>query len=374
MSLSARLRLDRGAFCLDVALDVADGEVVAVLGPNGAGKTTLLRLLAGLDPLTAGTVDLGRVRLEDAARHHRVAARDRHVGMVFQDHRLFPHLSARDNVAFGPRSTGTSRAAARTVADRWLVRLGVGELCERRPDQLSGGQAQRVALARALAAGPDLLLFDEPLAALDAGTREETRRELGRQLATFPGPVLLVTHDLLDALVLADRVVVLESGRVVQDDPPTLLTRRPRTAYAAGLVGLNLYGGTAADGRLTVDAAYGGGSLPVADRGLTGPALAVVDPAAVRLRPPVTDPPHVTDLPHVMGPPDVTDPPDGAVCWTGCVRSVADLGGRVRVELDGPPAVRADLDTRTAAALGLDAGRLLTVTVRTADVDAYPAA
>ncbi len=355
MTLAARVVARRGSFVLDVDVQVADGEVVAVLGPNGAGKTTLLRVLAGLHPLTAGTVDIGGRRVDDAAGKVRVPVPDRRVGVVFADSRLFPHLSARDNVAFGPRSTGTRRTAARADADRWLARLGLGELVGRRPDQLSGGQAQRVALARALATGPDLLLLDEPLAALDAATRDETRAELRRQLAGFAGPVVLVTHDLLDALTLASRVVVLEAGRVVQDDPPARLARRPRTAYAARLVGLNLYRGTAADGVLAVDPADGGGSLPVPDRVLRGAALAAVDPAAVSVQP----------AGHRPGP--------GRTGWPARVRSTDDLGGRIRVHLQGPPNVFTDLDVRAAADLGRHPGAEVTVEVRTADIDVYPA-
>jgi molybdate transport system ATP-binding protein len=165
--------------------------------------------------------------------------------MVFQDYLLFPHLSAADNVAFGLRAAGVRKGAARQQALRWLDRMGLAELSDARPARLSGGQAQRVALARALATSPRLLLLDEPLAALDAGTRITVRSDLRRHLTAYPGCTVLVTHDPLDAMVLADQLVVLEQGRVVQSGPPGEVARAPRTEYVARLVGLNLYRGHA---------------------------------------------------------------------------------------------------------------------------------
>lgn len=233
MTLDAAVRVERRGFVLDVDLRVEDGETVAVLGPNGAGKTTLLQALAGLVPLDAGRVRLDDEVLEDTGGRLRRSARHRRVGIVFQDHRLFPHLTARENVAFGLRVTGTPRATARRAAEDWLEHLGVAKLAGRRPAQLSGGQAQRVALARTLCPGPRLLLLDEPLAALDVGTRDDVRAALRRQLAAFPGPTLLVTHDAGEARALADRLVVLQDGRVVQDGSAAELARHPATPWIA---------------------------------------------------------------------------------------------------------------------------------------------
>ena len=169
--LHARVGVERAGFTLDLPLDVAPGEVVALLGPNGAGKTTTMRALAGLVPLSSGVVELDGVPLDDPARDVFVRAEDRPLGMVFQDYLLFPHLTALENVAFGPRARGTARSAAREQARSWLARVGLAELASAHPSELSGGQAQRVALARALVTEPRLLLLDEPLAALDAVTR-----------------------------------------------------------------------------------------------------------------------------------------------------------------------------------------------------------
>ncbi len=160
--------------------------------------------------------------------------------MAFQGQQLFPHLSALHNVAFGPRSRGTSRAAAREVAQEWLDRFGIGDLAGRRPGDLSGGQAQRVALARALAVDPLVLLLDEPFSGLDVGVAAALRVELAQHLRDFAGVTLLVTHDALDALTMADRVLVLDDGAVAQDGPPAEVAARPRTDHVARLVGLNV--------------------------------------------------------------------------------------------------------------------------------------
>ena len=228
---------------LDVSLRVADrveaaftarpGEVLAVIGPNGAGKSSLVRALAGLVP-AEGHARLGEVDLLQ------VPARDRAVGLVFQGQFLFPHLTALANVAFGPRARGTPRAEAEADARALLDRFGIGELADRRPRQLSGGQAQRVAIARALATDPRLLLLDEPLTGLDVKVAMALRIELGRHLASYDGVTLLVTHDAIDALTIADRVLVLDEGKVAQLGTPAEVSQRPRTEHVARLVGLNV--------------------------------------------------------------------------------------------------------------------------------------
>ena len=212
---------------------VEPGSVCAVIGPNGAGKTSLVRALAGLVPAT-GRADLDGVDLLG------VPVRERGVGMVFQGQRLFPHLTALANVAFGPRARGVPRAEAEARARQWLDRFGIGELSARTPPQLSGGQAQRVAIARALATDPALLLLDEPLTGLDVRVATALRIELGRHLASYGGVTLLVTHDAIDALTIADRVLVLDEGRVAQAGSPAEVAQRPSTEHVARLVGLNV--------------------------------------------------------------------------------------------------------------------------------------
>ena len=353
MSLSAEIATSRGGFRLEMSLDVAPGEVVALLGPNGAGKTTALRVLAGLLQLDSGSIKLADVEIAGAG--FSVPPERRRVGVVFQDYLLFPHMSARENVAFGPRCAGQPRAAARATATEWLTRMGLADVADVRPAGLSGGQAQRVALARALATSPRLLLLDEPLAALDARTRLTVRSDVRRHLADFDGATVLVTHDPLDAMVLADRIVVIEDGHVVQVGTPGEIARRPRTEYVARLAGLNLYRGTAsADGvELT-----GGGHLSVDERVL-GDVFVAFPPSAVAVH---------------------RGRPEGSPrnVWSVVVAGVEQYGDRVRVEFVGSPAVgspavAAEVTTAAAAELDLAPGQEVWVAVKATETHAYPA-
>jgi molybdate transport system ATP-binding protein len=198
---------------VDVAIAGGRGEVIGVLGPNGAGKTTVLRALAGLQPIDDGRIAFGSLVLDDPATGTFVSPADRNVGVVFQDYRLFPHLTAAENVAFGLRTRGADRRDALKRAKEWLDRVGLSAQQDDRPSRLSGGQAQRVALARALATAPDLLLLDEPLAAIDAESRAQMRDDLRRHLTAFGGVAVLVSHDPADLAVLADRTIRVERGR-----------------------------------------------------------------------------------------------------------------------------------------------------------------
>ncbi|WP_309646768.1 ABC transporter ATP-binding protein [Nocardioides sp.] len=220
---------------LEATLQAPPGSVVAVIGPNGAGKTTLLRALAGLVEMT-GHVTVDGESWSDPPR----LVRERRLGFVFQDQSLFPHLTALANVAFGLQSRRTPRRAAEQVAQGWLDRFAIGHLAGRKPGELSGGQAQRVAIARALASEPQLLLLDEPFAGLDVGVATSLRIELARHLADYAGVSLLVTHDAIDALTLADRVLVVDEGRVAQSGSPQEVAARPLTEHVARLVGLNV--------------------------------------------------------------------------------------------------------------------------------------
>jgi molybdate transport system ATP-binding protein len=335
-----------------VELAVEPGQVAALLGPNGAGKTTVLRALAGLLRLDAGRVALdGRV-LEDTARRVRVPVERRPVGMVFQDYLLFPHLSVMENVAFGLRSRGVRRAAARRTARDWLERLGLPGVADARPRTLSGGQQQRVALARALATDPRMLLLDEPLAALDVSIRAEVRRDLRRHLREFAGVNLLVTHDPLEAIALADRLIVVERGRIVQAGTPAEVTERPRSAYVADLVGVNLLRGTAAGD--TIDLGDGG-RLEAVGAGV-GEVFAVVPPRSVSLW---------------------RSRPDGSPrnVWRGRAAGLDLLGDRVRVRVDArpQPSLVAEVTPAAVAELGLAEGSDVWVSVKATEVRAYPA-
>ena len=209
MTLQVDLRVERAAFDVAAAFEVPDSRVLAIVGPNGAGKSSILSAIAGL-------VDAaGVIRLDDTDLTQLPAER-RGIGLLFQDFLLFPHLTVRDNVAFAARVRDGGWKAAREKTEPWLTRLDLTELAERHPIALSGGQAQRVALARALAAEPAALLLDEPMASLDVEIRDGVRADLARHLREFGGPAIVVTHDRDDAAALADEVLVLERGTVVQ--------------------------------------------------------------------------------------------------------------------------------------------------------------
>jgi molybdate transport system ATP-binding protein len=350
MSLEARLRLTLGQLRLDVELAVGAGELVVLLGPNGAGKTTLLRALAGLVPLEDGRVVLDGVVLDDPAAGVHVPTERRPIGFVFQDYLLFPHLSALENVAFGLRARGLGRTEARRRAAGWLDRVGLAGQAGARPRALSGGQAQRVALARSMVADPRLLLLDEPLAALDAATRTALRRELRRHLASFDGSRLLVTHDPLEAIALADRLVVLEAGRITQAGTAEEVRRRPRSPYVAELVGVNLFQGRAGGGAIRLQ---GGGTLVAAGDHL-GEVFAAVHPRAVALH---------------------RHRPEGTPrnVWAGTADTVEVVGDRVRVRVAGPVPVVAEVTPAAAAELRLADGGPVWATVKATEVAVYPA-
>ena len=277
MTLAARIELRLGTLDLQIELTVEPGEIVALLGPNGAGKSTVLRCLAGLEPIDDGRILLGGTAIDDPAANVFVEPEQRPIGFVFQDYVLFAHLSVLENVAYGLRARGVAKGEARERAGQWLERMNLTEYSSERPDSLSGGQAQRVALAWALATNPRLLLLDEPLAALDVGTRAIVRRDLRRHLETFEGMRLIVTHDPVDAHALADRVVVLEAGRVAQAGTLAEVTAHPRTRYVADLVGVNLVAGEVVDGVLTTAS---GARVVIADAA-DGPTLASIRPHSV---------------------------------------------------------------------------------------------
>jgi molybdate transport system ATP-binding protein len=350
MSLQARVELTLGQLRLDVDLAAATGELLVLLGPNGAGKTTLLRALAGLVPLDAGRVVLDGTVLDDTATGVWVPTERRPIGFVFQDYLLFPHLSALENVAFGLRARGLPRAEARRRAAAWLERVGLAGHAGARPRALSGGQAQRVALARAMVSDPRLLLLDEPLAALDAATRTEVRRDLRRHLASFDGTRLLVTHDPLEAVALADRLVVLEGGRVTQTGTPEQVSARPRSRYVAELVGVNLFRGHAAGGVVALD----GGATLVAAGDHHGEVFAAVHPHAVALhrRAPEGTPRNV---------------------WAGIADTLDIVGDRVRVRVAGPVSIVAEVTPAAAGELRLADGGPVWASVKATEVTVYPA-
>ncbi|MFC8277212.1 ABC transporter permease [Streptomyces sp. NPDC057271] len=328
-----------------LTLDAGPGTTIAVVGPNGAGKTTLLRALLGLTPRAHADLRLGDVDVTRLPPHRR------RVAWVPQDGALFPHLSALANTAYGLRAQGVSRAEARRTAQRWLDRLGVGHLGHRRPAQLSGGQAQRVALARALAARPRLLVLDEPLAALDQTTRAHVRHTLRSHLRSFGGVCLIVTHDPVEAVSLADRVLVLDEGRALQDASPAEVSRHPRSPWVARMLGRNAWPGTATAEGLALAA---GGTLVVAETLPAGTeALAVIAPEAVSVH---------------------RDRPGGSPrnVWPGTVREITASGSRLRVLItsDEAPDLVAEITPQAAAELGLADGTAVWTSVKATEATA----
>jgi molybdate transport system ATP-binding protein len=346
VSLAARVAVQRGSLALDVEVQVADGEVLAVLGPNGAGKSTLLRVLAGLLPPDDGRVAVDGTVWDDDGTH--LPAHRRPLGVVFQDALLFPHLTVGENVEFGLRTRGIRRAERRAATDAWLDRVGLGGHGTRRPAELSGGQAQRAALARALVGAPALLLLDEPLSALDARTRLVVRAELRRHLGDFAGSAVLVTHDPVDAMALADRVVVIEEGRVVQSGTPDEVNRRPRTEYVARLAGLSLLAGMGEGRAVRLPA---GGMVAVAEEA-SGPVFAAVRPESVAL--------YLTR-------------PDGSPrnVWPVRLIGATPHGATVRCELAGEVPLVADITATAFAELGLTPGAEVWATVKASEVAVY---
>lgn len=247
--LDARVVVQRSAFRLDVAVSAAPGEVVAVMGPSGAGKSTLLGVLAGLEALADGHVRLGDRVLDSTSPRRRTTPSQRGIVLLSQEPRLFPHLTALENIAFGLRVHGAPKTVATGEAAQWLWRVGLDGMGERRPAQRSGGQQQRVALARALATSPAALLLDEPLASLDTETAADVRALLHDQLLATHTTAIVATHDAVDAVSLASRLVVLEDGRVTQSGPVRDVLSVPATRFAAAVAGLNRVAGTMRAGR-----------------------------------------------------------------------------------------------------------------------------
>ena len=334
---------------VDVSLDVADGEVVAILGPNGAGKSTVLAAIAGVLRPDAGRALLDDDVLFDVAAGAWQPAYARGTALLAQDPLLFPHLDAVDNVAFGPRSAGRTRAQSHTTAMTWLAEVDAAELARRKPSELSGGQAQRIAVARALAAEPRLLLLDEPMAALDITVVPAMRQVLNRVLVGRSA--IIVTHDVLDALLLADRVIVMEGGRIVEAGPTKEVLERPRSTFGAGIAGLNL---------------MRGGSVGSAVRTASGSLVSGLTDEPL---------PEGTDAVAVFNPSAVgvyVEPPTGSPrnVFASTIRELEPRGAQVRVRTDE---LSADVTLPVVAELDLVPGKQVFLVVKASEVTIYPA-
>ena len=351
MTLSAHIELRLGTLDLNVDLNVKPGELLALLGPNGAGKSTVLRCLAGLAQIDSGRIDIDDIVVDDPATATFIEPEDRSIGFVFQHYLLFEHMTVLENVAYGLRARTTPKADARRIAREWIERVGLAEYADLRPRSLSGGQAQRAALARALATKPRLLLLDEPLAALDATTRGSVRRDLRRHLETFDGMRLLVTHDPVDAYALADRVAILDAGRIVQVGTLAEVTAHPRSRYVADLVGVNLVTGTVTDGVLTTSS---GAHVVIADAP-PGAAFAMIRPHSISLD---RERPVASSARNM---------------WPGTIADIDQLGDRVRIGIDGQLPLVAEITVAALDALQLRHGDLILASVKATDIEVYPA-
>ncbi len=335
MGLSASFSARRGTFDVTVQLDVADGETLALLGPNGAGKSTVVDALIGSLELTEGSIEIDGVRVD------RTPPEARAIGVCFQDDLLFPTLSTLENVAFPLRARKVAKVEASARSTELIRRLAPGVDPKARPASLSGGQRQRVALARALAPGPRLLLLDEPFANVDVSARPGLRALVREVARTFGGPTVLIAHDPLDALTLADRVTLMEAGRMTQSGTPDEIRTAPRSAYAADLVGVNLFIGTLQpldDGAATL--LTGDGTITVApDRPVTpgAAAIASLKPADVSL--------HAAE-------------PEGSArnLFRGAIAEIAREGDRARVRVGTAPPLTAEITAGSVARMGLRVG------------------
>ena len=345
MSLDIDITARAGAFRVEAAFTVAPGEVLAVLGPNGAGKSTLLAAIAGHRPHASGAISLNGAPIAAAMPPER-----RRIGLLGQRAMLFPHLSALENVAFGPRAQGLPPAEARRRALAHLDEVGLSDVSRHRPAELSGGQQQRVALARALAAQPLALLLDEPFASLDAETGTQARRLVAQLREHLAIPIVLVTHDPLDAVMLAARTVVVDEGRIVQQGVTADVLGHPRSRFAAAITGVNLVTGTGdAAGALMAD---GGLRLRLRGHGdvlVDGEAgSAVFSPASVRVLP--------------------DGDPMSENSWRGTVSIMEAVAGGIRVFTAEHPQLAVDCPSGAAAALGIRPGATVAFRVDPADV------
>jgi molybdate transport system ATP-binding protein len=344
----------------DMSIKLSAGETLAILGPNGAGKSTLLGVISGLLRPDSGRAHIGERQLFDldGGSHRWIAPHLRGTALLAQEALLFPHLTVLDNVAFGPRSKGAAKAAARETARRWLTEVDALHLESRKPAELSGGQSQRVAVARALAAEPGLLLLDEPMSALDIHAAPLLRRVLKRVLAGRQA--IIVTHDVLDAYMLADRVIVVENGRIAEEGPTRQVLGRPRSHFAAGLAGLNLVSGiiteqgiTTPDGRF-----FAGQHDPVWSPTPGQAGVAAFPPSAVSV---------------FLG--DVHGSPRNSFPVT--ITDLEPHGDQIRVRAAGPgwgerSTLSADITPAASADLGLAPGLGVRFVVKSALVSIYP--
>ncbi len=349
--LEADFTAPRGDLVLEASLTVQRGETVALVGPNGAGKSSILHVLTGLVPISSGSVMMDSVFWDDAPKDVHIPTHRRDLAVLFQDLRLFPHLNVRDNIAFGLRARGRLEQDISSQVDEVLERFELISKGRSRPKELSGGEQQLVALARAVVCRPSLLLLDEPTASLDNSMRPKVRRILRDVLADQSRANLIVTHEPVDALNLADRVIVVEGGRSGENGPIEEIARRPHSRYAASFVGLNLLRGQLSLAGDHAEVKTELGPLYVADPAIDeGSEVACVfHPNAVTLGigPPASSARNVFPLEVV---------------------AVYAMGGRVRIDLGS---LTAEVTPSAVDELGLRAGTQVWASVKATQIEVY---
>jgi molybdate transport system ATP-binding protein len=356
MTLSVDITIRRGTFAVRASFDAGRGSTTALLGPNGSGKSTLVSSMAGLVPPEQGSVVLEGTVLDEPAARVCIPPERRPIGVVFQDLLLFPHLSALENVEFPLLARGVARGEAHDRSQHLLRRLEVVERAGAKPRDLSGGEAQRVALARALVAEPALLLLDEPLSALDVGARARLRQVVRDELERFPGIRILVTHDPVEAFTMADRLVIVEDGRVTQIGTPEEIRSAPRSRYASELVGANAIRGVLepiGEGTGRLLSSEGELVVPWPEWYVEGEVVAIVRPIDVTLWP---------------------DRPEGSArnVLPGRVTSVAIHGDRARVRLATAPPLVAEVTLGSVERLRLRSGVEVWASFKAVEVELLP--
>ncbi len=349
--LRADFGLSRGELDLSVAFEVPGGTTAAILGPNGAGKSSIVAVLAGLIGVDWGYVAMGPDTWDNPGEARFVPPHRRNAGVVFQDYRLFDHLNVCDNVAFGIRAAGGSASSARRAARGLLDDAGLGPLADRSVRELSGGQAQRVAVLRAMATDPQLLVLDEPMAALDTAARSSLRRSLADTMASFDGPRLLITHDPNEAFALADYLWVVEEGKVSQHGSPAEIRSQPQTPFVAAVAGRNLLRGRISGGVIELEGSFQG--LTAADTTADGPVLVTIAPNAVALH---------------------REQPSGSPrnSWPTTVSRIEPLGDLRRVTTSDPLPLAVDVTPGAVDALGLAPGGQVWASVKATEIGVQP--
>jgi molybdate transport system ATP-binding protein len=352
VEVELRHRLSR--LDLDVAFS-AGRETLALVGPSGSGKSTILHAIAGLLRPERGRVVSRERTLLDTERGIDVPPEDRRVGLVFQNGGLFPFMNVVANVAYGVRGDRRARRAREEQARSVVDRFGISHLADARPRTLSGGERQRVALARAIASDPEILLLDEPLSALDAVTRAEVAAELELRLAEAALPTILVSHDFTDVLGLADRVLVIHEGRVVQTGRPAELLEAPASGFVASLAGVNYCVGHAARRDELTEVQNADWPIPIRSvDAAEGPVGVVVYPWEVSL---------------------AAELPQGSAlnAVSGAVRRVAVVGNRARVTLDSRPPIVAEVTEQSVRHLELEPGTIVVASWKATSTRLVPA-